>query len=476
MTVTNWNIALINRKTWQFMTPAPVASAAAAFMVVDGNEIDNLWLYVVNATTQYYYHHDEDAWIQIPSLALAGAFAAWACWARGRWSNTFTANGWATNSITTTATITGLAIGWKVRMLTGSQIGKEATVTWVIINPGWTSTIQFSPAFSGAVVNTDTFAIDKGKFFIFNAYATLAAWVFKSWDPITWVATSLQTTGLPAAWWTEWRLIATPSDKVFSTALAPDVVSTTTIGKTTKAWTVNQWTNYQVRITAGTGIGQVRTIVSNTATTLTVSTWTTTPDATSNFVIEGNDDFLYLLGNNAVTMYRYSISANTWTTMAPTTARAAAMVAWGGANWVWQTGDANWALESDIKDGRYIYSFRWGAGWALDRFDIAGGTAGAWAWLNIAYPGLQETFTTGSSFAAAGRYIFCRQNATNRFFKFSVRWNYMEALSTNMYPDGAALQWDKTWVKIYQDNWVDALMWLYSLRNTGTELHRLLLF
>ncbi len=34
-------------------------------------------------------------------------------------------------------------------------------------------------------------------------------------------------------------------------------------------WTVNQWSNSQVRITAGTGAGQVRTIASNTATAQT---------------------------------------------------------------------------------------------------------------------------------------------------------------------------------------------------------------
>jgi hypothetical protein len=457
------------------MTPAPVASAAGSFFILDDTERDNLGLYVVNATVHYHYHHDEDAWVQIPSLALAGVFGAGACWARGRWSNTITANWGSTTTVTTATAITGLVVGAKIRMLSGSQIGKEADVTWVIINPGWTNTIQFTPAFTWAVVNTDTFAVDKGKFFVFNAYATLAAWVFKSWDPVTWVATSLQTTGLPAAWGTEWKLVATPSDDPMATVSAPDIFTSTTLGKTGKTWTVNQWTNYQVRITSGLGIGQVRTIASNTATTLTVAAWTTTPDATSVFEIAPNDDFLYLLGNNAVTMYRYSISANTWTTMAPTTARAGAMIIGGGANFAWQTGDTNWANESDIKDGRYIYSFRWGATGTLDRFDIAGGTAGAWAWLNIAYPGLQETFTTGSSFGIKGRYVYCRQNATNRFFKYSLRGNYMEALATNLYPDGAALLGDKMWLKTYMENGEEKLTWLYSLRNTGTELHRLLL-
>jgi len=63
--------------------------------------------------------------------------------------------------------------------------------------------------------------------------------------------------------------------------------TTTTLTDTTKAWTVNGYQNRVVRITSGTGVGQVRNIASNTATALTVSTaWTTTPDATSAYVIE----------------------------------------------------------------------------------------------------------------------------------------------------------------------------------------------
>ena len=110
----------------------------------------------------------------------------------------------------------------------------------------------------------------------------------------------------------------------------------------------------------------------------------------------------------------------------------------------------------------------------IDRYDIAGGTAGAGAWLALAYPGATETFTTGSSADWSGRYIYIRKDATNRFFKFSVRGNYMEALATNLYADGAAVLGCKIWVKDYDGT--DTLKWLYSLRNTGTELHRLPLF
>lgn len=135
--------------------------------------------------------------------------------------------------------------------------------------------------------------------------------------------------GLPASWGTEGRLVGTPSyTQSFATGITSSA-TTTTLTCTGKTWSVNQWCNYQVRITGGTGVGQApRNIASNTATQLTVSTaWTITPDTSSTFAIEGNDDNLYLLGNNAVTTYKYNRTANTWATMAPTTARASAMVA-----------------------------------------------------------------------------------------------------------------------------------------------------
>jgi hypothetical protein len=55
-------------------------------------------------------------------------------------------------------------------------------------------------------------------------------------------------------------------------------------------WTVNQWAGREVSIVYGTGIGQTRTIASNTADTLTISSnWNITPDNTSRYVITLND-------------------------------------------------------------------------------------------------------------------------------------------------------------------------------------------
>lgn len=48
-------------------------------------------------------------------------------------------------------------------------------------------------------------------------------------------------------------------------------LSTTVLTDSGKNWTTNQWAGFQLRITQGQGLGQVRTISSNTANTITVS-------------------------------------------------------------------------------------------------------------------------------------------------------------------------------------------------------------
>jgi hypothetical protein len=76
------------------------------------------------------------------------------------------------------------------------------------------------------------------------------------------------------------------------TATAGGASTLTDSGKT---WTTNQWANYLVRIVAGTGKGQTLPILSNTGTVLTTyKPWTTAPDSTSQYLIQGDKDNTYL--------------------------------------------------------------------------------------------------------------------------------------------------------------------------------------
>ena len=61
------------------------------------------------------------------------------------------------------------------------------------------------------------------------------------------------------------------------------------LGVDRAAWAINEWAGYWVYITSGTGEGQIRQVLSNTATTLTWTTAGTATDATSQYTLLGFD-------------------------------------------------------------------------------------------------------------------------------------------------------------------------------------------
>ncbi|MFA7171216.1 MAG: LamG domain-containing protein [Candidatus Paceibacterota bacterium] len=66
----------------------------------------------------------------------------------------------------------------------------------------------------------------------------------------------------------------------------------TTLTDIEKTWTTDEWKGEAIEITAGTGLGQTRTIASNTASAITVSSvWVTTPDATSVYSITSDSEW-----------------------------------------------------------------------------------------------------------------------------------------------------------------------------------------
>jgi hypothetical protein len=87
-----------------------------------------------------------------------------------------------------------------------------------------------------------------------------------------------------------------------------------TLVDSTKSWTTNRWANYAVRILAGTGAGQLRSILSNSGTTLTLyNAWNIIPDSTSVYVIQGDsNNFYFVLGGySEVFLYRVANDVDT---------------------------------------------------------------------------------------------------------------------------------------------------------------------
>jgi len=473
MPTTNGNRQILDLKRWEFCAPAPAASAAGA-MVISSRHFRQQQMLVRSTTEAFIYNPSEDGWVTITSPALAGSLSAGAGGTAGAWSTgstigaaSLTATAGTTSTITTNQTLARDLRGYKILIMSGPNNGAVLDIVSNTISASAVITVATqASAFSAST----TYRLLTPRFYVLGA-GTLAAGSFRVYDYATNTWQTLTITGLAATLATDGKLIATPSMvdgafKQFATGTATSATATTLV-QTGKTWAASQWINYQVRITGGTGAGQIRTITANTADSLTVATWTTNPDATSTYAIEGNDNFLYYMGNNAVTLYRYDIAANTWSTLTPVAARAAAPGAGMSGHWVHSVEAADWNNESSIINGNRIYSFRGTAGGVLDYYNISANT-----WVSgVVYAPNAETFTTGTKYSLHGGRLYIQKDATGRWFAFDFARSELFPWSTALYPQGAAIVGDTAFDVVYKDGATE-IYYVYFLLNTSTVLLR----
>jgi hypothetical protein len=415
MTITNRNTKVLNKREPQLMSQ-PIASLTTSgrLFASDPTGMADDALFIEGQANAWLYSFEADAYFPTASPAFStygGGSDAY----RSAWSNTYTATGGSTTTVVTSTQIRDCAVGATIEFLTGANAGVRTTVSDVIVDN--TTTTLIVPTLSNAVTNTDTFRMNTGRYFVWAANASTNN--FKSFDVATasW-SSALSATGPTASWGSDGRVTGVfewGDSYASGTATAG---ATNTLTNSSKTWTTNQWANFQVRITAGTGRGQIRVISSNTGTALTVSTnWTTAPDATSEYVIEGDEDKLYLVGNAATAFFRYSISANTWTTLTPTQALTTGRNIGCSLLFVSKTNDTDYSTESVNRDGRYIYSHAGGGSTNISRYDIAANT---WV-VSIPFaPSGTQTYSGGSNSAVYGRYLFVSKDTSGRIDIYDV--------------------------------------------------------
>ena len=466
---------MLDRKQHEMCAPLPVASAAGACIIEaypagagistgttagTAASPSNTAIYTAGASAFYQYKAEEDGWVLLPASGIGGTFGAGACGAYHHNGPTGTASAGSATTITTTTTIGVSLAGYKIRLTGGTNAGQEAVIVSNTIGANSVITVASWPG--GTPDNTTTYLLLSGRFYFIFPAGTPG---MRYWDHATqtW-SSALTVTGLTHAG-TDGRLMATPAAAdVFASGTATSATGTTIVDSG-KSWTSSQWINYQVRITGGTGKGQVRTITASTGTTLTVATWTVTPDATSTYAIEGNDDYLYFIGNASTSIFRYSISGNSWSSL---TARGGASAAGASFGWIYGATSSVWTNENTILNGRRIYSFRGGAVSTLDYYDIPSNT-----WTNaLAYSRAAETFTTGSSACYDGEnYIYIQKDATGRLFRFDVTTSELDGWGTNLFTQGAAVVGDKLFCCSYVDG-ATTIKYVYKVLNTSTALFR----
>ena len=470
MPTTNNNRKILDTKQWEYMTPAPAVTAAGT-LIASSRMFDQQQLYVSSNTVAHLYNPYEDGWVQLPSPALTTGVVAGAGAAGSVFSIATTGSSTAgtTTSMTTNLTLTRDLRGYSVLITSGSASGSVAQIARNTIGSG--SVITFTTALSASIGVGSTYRLIVPSYYVLNG-GTVTAGQFRRYDYALNTWTTLATTGLPASLATDGKLVSTNSWQgsnflSFSTGSAT-AATTNTLTNNTRSWTVNQWANSQIRITAGTGAGQIRTIASSSVNAVTASAnWTVIPDTTSQYSIEGNDDFIYYIGNAALPVYRYSISASVWTTLAPTVARAAAPGAGMSANWVWNVSATDWKDDTSYLNGRFIYSFRGATTSAvLDRYDIGLNT-----WSVVTYSPATEILQTGTKYAYNGDYIYIQKDSTGRWFRYNITTSDQDGWGQFLFPNGAALVGDTAFDVTYTDG-TTSVPFIYMLLNTSTVLLR----
>lgn len=383
MATTNGNRKFLDIKRWEPVSPLQLQTSSQGSQYSGYGPLRHVrpmvFHFSPSPTQDQIYDVIEDGWMVGPTRTITnttnlGSVTVGHVWSTGSTVGAafLTATAGTTSTITTNQTIVRDLRGWPIHILSGPNAG--VTLTIVSNTIGANSVITVATQGSAFSAST-TYRLMTPRWYILPSYSTP---IFRAYDWATNQYLTLSTTNMPSSSAGHAYMVATPSWRdsdylAFATGTATSATATTLVNSA-KTWTTNQWTNYQVRIVSGTGAGQIRTISSNTGTTLTVPTWTTTPDSTSVYSIEGNDDFLYMANGGGVsgTLYKYSISTNTWSTSTPS-----GMINTQGSGFLWPctVTDSAWTNESAIQNGRYIYYFTGqGTGGLLNAYDITSGT------------------------------------------------------------------------------------------------------
>lgn len=459
---------ILHLKRWEAIASNPSIGGAGSFIVAaDVTDPNQYVLYSNTGTIHWLYNPANDGWVRIAS----GVFSTSGAGSCGCWSPlgpSGTASAATSTTLTTTTTAAINLAGYTVRLTGGQGAGQERVIASNTI--GANSVLTVATPWSVTPDATTTYSIRSGRYYLLNGIGTLSASTsFKYYDTATdsWSA-GLSITNLPTTWGTDGSMISTHTRQFASGTATAGGASTLTDGA--KTWAVNQWTNYQVRITSGAGAGQIRVIASNTATVLTVTiAWGTNPDSSSVYVIESNEDQIFLIGNNAVTMYKYSLSAATWSVVSPAVARAAAPTVGHSLVYVDQETDSVWTNESVILNGRYLYSSRGGSN-SLDRFDL---TTLSWSAVSYAHFNNTNTFAIGSSWTYIQNGIIGQESTTGRFYKYSPTKNTMDGWSFLPIAQGAGAAGNKLFPIRYTDG-ATKLTWIGVLLNTSGLFFRIM--
>jgi len=275
--------------------------------------------------------------------------------------------------------------------------------------------------------------------------------------------------------------------------------STTTLVDSTKNWPVNAWAGYLFKVEAGTGYGSGRiSIISNTATTLTFTSQSFSPDTTTRYEIAdcwglatagAASTLTEATTKNWTTNYwagkrirfqggllgqtETAISANTATALTITGTPDATTSYCILAPPVRGAGiDLVWAHNTTANRARYIYSPRGSSSNQIDRYDIV---TGKWDFGISTHP-QSELYAAGSSYCYDGHdRMFLTRNVASgpsRLFAMDLDTRNITAMGTTTTLNGAVH--NGNFLEYIEDPLAD-VGYLYTIMHTSTIMARMMI-
>jgi hypothetical protein len=178
-------------------------------------------------------------------------------------------------------------------------------------------TVTFDTPLTTGATTDSRFLIQSGVIWVLSSQAGSPYLTFQMYDVLTdvWYQKTMPSGLFASGLSTE--IAITPIDEVEAAYISSTATAATNrrLTDSTLSLTNDQYRNYQIRLTGGTGAGQRRRITSNINNTFEVdSKWSVTPDATTTYEIWPNTDFIYFTGNAQSATFAYDVEADLWVT------------------------------------------------------------------------------------------------------------------------------------------------------------------
>lgn len=357
-----------------------------------------------------------------------------------------------TNSITTGLTIHESIAGRTVRIIEGPNAGQEFKIK--AYTKGANSVFTFDTTAAAAFTSATKFHLLTGSIWYLTSNTA-----FFVYDLATRTYTARSTTNLPSLN-TSFESALLPLHRAHDNFGTGNVVAAAaTTATIPTAFSSYNFTNFEIYIASGTGVGQIRRITAQAANVLTVaSAWTTTPDTTSVFKIRGDSNsMIFAGGQGSALLYKFDIAANTWTQIsaaspARTMTSQAAATDWRIMRQVpeWNTPIVGTNVPGG-QNGRFIVSIRQNTGApsnsGIDYYDIATN-----AWQNF---DVSEATDGGaySGYCDDEQYIYSMEFNTGEYYRINIATMKWDMLVLNVIPHSAtaATAGDRHFIVKYND-------------------------